>query len=94
MAIQKEKKIKNPIVGQVISDGMDKTIVIKVERTYKEPLLHKVMRSYKKYKVHDEKEEAHIGDIVEVYEGRPKSKTKFLYLSRIVKPAQQNKELL
>lgn len=94
MAMQTEKKIKKPIVGQVISDGMDKTIVIKVERTYKEPLLHKVMRSYKKYKVHDEKEEAKIGDTVEVYEGRPKSKTKYLYLARVVKSAQKNKELL
>lgn len=82
---QNEKKIKKPIVGEVISDKMDKTIVIKVQRTYKEPLLQKVVNSSKKYKVHDEKEQAQVGDIVEVFEGRPMSKTKYLYLSRIVK---------
>jgi small subunit ribosomal protein S17 len=86
MAInQSEKKGKKPIVGEVVSDKMDKTIVIKVQRTYKEPFLHKVMKSFKKYKVHDEKEQASIGDIVEVFEGHPLSKTKFLYLSRVVK---------
>jgi small subunit ribosomal protein S17 len=82
---QIEKKIKRLIVGEVVSNKMDKTIVIKVQRTYKEPLMKKVVRSAKKYKVHDEKEQAHIGDIVEVFEGRPISKTKFMYLSRIVK---------
>lgn len=89
MATQEQKtKVKRPIVGEVVSDKMDKTIVIKVQRTYKEPLLHKVMRSYKKYKVHDENEQASVGDIVEVFEGRPLSKTKCLYLSRIVKQYQ------
>lgn len=85
---QNEKKVKKPIVGEVVSDKMDKTIVIKVQRTYKEPLLKKVVRSTKKYKVHDENELAQVGDIVEVFEGRPVSKTKFLYLSRIVKSQQ------
>lgn len=86
MAInQSEKKEKKPIVGEVISDKMDKTIVIKVQRTYKDPFLHKVIKSSKKYKVHDESEQASVGDIVEVFEGRPLSKTKFLYLSRVVK---------
>jgi small subunit ribosomal protein S17 len=83
---------KKPIVGEVISDKMDKTIVIKVQRTFMEPMLQKVVRSFKKYKVHDENEQAHVGDIVEVYEGRPMSKTKYLYLSRIV-PKIGGKEL-
>jgi small subunit ribosomal protein S17 len=82
---QNEKKVKKPVVGEVISDKMDKTIVIKVQRTYQEPLLKKVVRSIKKYKVHDENEQAQVGDIVEVFEGRPLSKTKHMYLARIVK---------
>ncbi len=85
VANQNANKEKKPIVGEVVSDKMDKTIVIKVQRTFKEPLMQKVVRSFKKYKVHDENEVAHIGDIVEVFEGRPLSKTKHLYLSRIIK---------
>lgn len=85
VANQKVDKIKKPIVGEVVSDKMDKTIVIKVQRTFKEPLLQKVVQSFKKYKVHDENEVAHIGDIVEVFEGRPLSKTKYMYLSRVIK---------
>lgn len=83
--LETEKKVKKTIIGEVISDKMDKTIVIKVQRTYMEPLLHKVVKSFKKYKVHDEQEEAQVGDVVEVFEGRPCSKSKYLYLSRIIK---------
>ena len=73
------------LTGEVVSDKMDKTIVVKVERTFTHPRLKKVMRSAKKYKVHDEKGTGTIGDIVEIYEGRPQSKSKFMYLSRIIK---------
>lgn len=75
---------KQHLVGEVISDKMDKTIVVRVERTYMHPVVRKVMRSFKKYKVHDEKEQAKIGDTVEIFEGRPVSKTKYMYLYRIV----------
>lgn len=77
-------KKKRTLVGKVISDKMDKTIVVDVERTYTHPRLKKVMRTSKKYKVHDEQEQAHIGDRVEIYEGRPVSKTKYMYLSHII----------
>jgi small subunit ribosomal protein S17 len=70
--------------GEVVSDLMDKTIVVKVERSYTHPLLQKVMRTHKKYKVHDEMGNAHKGDIVEIYEGRPVSKTKYMYLAKVV----------
>lgn len=73
------------LTGEVISDKMDKTVVVRVERTYTHPRLKKVMRSAKKYKVHDESGQLAIGDIVEIYEGRPLSKTKYMYLSRVVK---------
>lgn len=74
-------------IGEVISDKMDKTVVVKVERTFTHPTFHKIMRSNKKYKVHDAQEQAKVGDIVEFYEGRPVSKTKYMYLARVVKPA-------
>lgn len=75
---------KSVMTGKVISDKMDKTVVVLVERTYKNDLLNKVMRSSKKYKVHDEAESAQVGDMVEIYQGRPVSKTKYMYLSRVI----------
>lgn len=75
---------KSIMTGKVVSDKMDKTIVVLVERTYKNSLLNKIMRSSKKYKVHDETGSTGIGDIVEIYQGRPVSKTKYMYLSRVI----------
>jgi small subunit ribosomal protein S17 len=63
---------------------MDKTIVVKVDRTYEHPVFHKTMHKEKCYKVHDENEQAAVGDIVEFYEGRPVSKTKCMYLARVM----------
>lgn len=81
--IKKEKK--STLRGTVVSTKMDKTIVVQVERTFMHPRLEKVMRSIKKYKVHDEEQRASQGDIVDIYEGRPLSKTKYMYLATIVK---------
>ncbi|MBX9639280.1 MAG: 30S ribosomal protein S17 [Mycobacteriaceae bacterium] len=84
--ISSEKKTKKTLYrGVVVSDGMDKTIVVEHERTYSDERVHKVMRTVKKYKVHDENEQASVGDVVEFYEGRPASKTKYMYLARVVK---------
>ncbi|CDK30504.1 30S ribosomal protein S17 [Candidatus Babela massiliensis] len=85
MSENKEIKTKFVLTGEVISDKMDKTVVVRVERTFMHPRYQKIMRSFKKYKVHDENESARLGDIVEFYEGRPLSKTKYMYLSRILK---------
>jgi small subunit ribosomal protein S17 len=76
-----DKKLWN---GTVVSDKMDKTVVVAHERTYRHKKFQKIVRSIKKYKVHDPKEEAKIGDRVEFYEGAPQSKTKYMYLHRIV----------
>lgn len=70
--------------GEVVSDKMDKTIVVEITRTFKHPELGKVIRRAKKYKVHDEKNVAKIGDIVEIVECRPLSKTKHMMLGRVV----------
>lgn len=78
---------KRTFVGEVISDKMDKTVVVNLARSYKHTEFHKTIRTVKKYKVHDENNSAKVGDVVEFYEGRPVSKTKYMYLARIVKPS-------
>ncbi len=84
MAEHGMEKQKRLFLGEVVSDKMGKTIVVKVARTLMDPRFHKVVHREKKYKVHDELEQAQVGDIVEFYEGRPQSKTKYMYLERIV----------
>lgn len=81
---QGQASVRKPLVGEVISDKMEKTVVVRVERTYVHPVLQKVVRTDKRYKVHDELEQAHVGDLVEITEGRPVSKTKYMYLSRVL----------
>jgi len=84
---QKESLTKE-YTGTVVSDKMQKTVVVKVDRAYFHPVVKKVVRASKSYKVHDEDEKAHIGDIVRIIEGRPKSKDKYMYLAEIIKTAQ------
>src|SRR5215213_9082323 len=63
-------------VGRVVSDKMDKTIVVSVERLSRHPLYKRVMRLTTKFKAHDERNEARIGDTVRIVESRPLSATK------------------
>lgn len=79
-----EEKKQRTLKGLVISDKMNQTITVLIERQVKHPLYKKYIKRSTKYHVHDEKNECHIGDTVEIYEGRPKSKTKSWYLSKIV----------
>lgn len=72
------------LVGEVVSDKMDKTITVKVQRTFAHPLYGKTVRSFKKYKAHDEAQIAKIGDLVEIVECRPLSKTKHMMLTRVI----------
>lgn len=72
------------LVGEVVSDKMDKTVVVKISRTLKHPVYGKVIQRFKKYKAHDQENSARIGDIVEIVECRPLSKTKHMVLNRIV----------
>lgn len=82
---QEQQRKKRILLGEVVSDKMDKTVVVQVTRTFKHPLFGKVLKVQKNYKVHDQNEEAAKGDTVEFQEGRPLSKTKHMYLTRIVK---------
>ena len=75
---------KRIITGTVVSDAMDKTIVVKVERVFRHPRFEKVMRTFKKYKVHDENGIAKVGDKVEISQVRPISKTKYMTLNCVV----------
>jgi len=78
--IQEKKEIKetkgNILKGVVISDKMDKTVVVSVSRFVKHPLYGKFYKVSKKYKAHDENNEKKIGDKVEIIETRPISKDK------------------
>ncbi len=67
---------KRILQGEVVSDKNDKTIVVLVERRFKHPLYHKVVRSTKKYHAHDENNACKVGDIVRIEECRPISKNK------------------
>jgi small subunit ribosomal protein S17 len=71
-----EKSNKRTIKGIVISDKMDKTIVVKTERLVKHPIFHKYVRRHAKYKAHDEKNQCKVGDTVVIIESRPISKDK------------------
>ncbi len=71
-----ERGIRKTRVGVVVSDKMDKTTVVAVERPVKHPMYKKYIKRTTKFKVHDEKNECQIGDTVRIMETRPLSKTK------------------
>ena len=75
-------------IGTVVSDKMDKTIVVAVEDSYQHPLYKKTMKRTYKLKAHDENNECGIGDTVEVMETRPLSKDKRWRLIRIIEKAK------
>lgn len=81
---QTKKSEKKLLMGTVVSDKMHKTVVVEVERSFRHPFFNKTIRSQRTFKVHDEKSEAKVGDIVSFYECRPLSKTKYMCLSAVV----------
>jgi len=74
-------------VGEVISNKMAKTIIVRVERRFPHPRFKKVVTGYKKFYAHDEKSEAKVGDRVRIEETRPLSKTKRWRLVEVVQHA-------
>ncbi|MBM4059552.1 MAG: 30S ribosomal protein S17 [Planctomycetes bacterium] len=76
--------------GTVVSDKMQKTIVVQVERKVRHPLYEKFVSRRTKLRAHDEKGEAHVGDVVEVVQTRPLSKTKCWRLVRILQRASHH----
>jgi small subunit ribosomal protein S17 len=63
-------------IGHVVSDKMDKTVVVRVETRVRHPLYGRIIKQSKKFKAHDEHNESHIGDKVKIMETRPLSKEK------------------
>ena len=84
MEQRNERKVQ---VGKVVSDKMDKTIVVAVETYKKHDLYHKRIKYTKKFKAHDENNEAKIGDTVRIMETRPLSKDKRWRLVEVVEKA-------
>ena len=81
-------KVVRSLSGRVVSDKMDKTVGVLVERKVKHPLIGKVMSKTKKLHAHDEKNECNEGDIVTITEGRPLSKHKTWVVSEISRKAK------
>jgi small subunit ribosomal protein S17 len=71
-----ERNLRKERIGLVTSDKMDKTITVSIERKVKHPIYGKFVKSTKKFKAHDEKNDAKAGDTVRISETRPLSKTK------------------
>ena len=82
--MSEERALRKTRVGKVVSDKMDKTIVVAIQTSYKHPLYGKTMKRTFKLKAHDENNECQIGDTVKVMETRPLSRDKRWRLVEIV----------
>ncbi len=83
----KERRLKRQMIGTVVSDKMDKTVVVLVERLVKHRLYHKYIRRRSKFAAHDENNAAREGDKVLIAQSKPLSKTKRWRVSKIVEKA-------
>ena len=83
-----ERNLRKTRIGKVVSDKMDKTIVVAVQDNVKHPLYKKIVKRTYKLKAHDEKNECGIGDTVKVMETRPLSKDKRWRLVEIIEKAR------
>lgn len=81
---QVKKALKRTLIGKVVSDKMDKTVTVLIERHVKHPLYGKIIVRTNKYHAHNEGNQAKAGDTVEIQEGRPISKTKAWSVTRVV----------
>lgn len=83
-----ERNQRKTRVGRIVSDAMDKTIVVAVESRAPHKLYKKIVKKTTRFKVHDENNEGHVGDIVRIMETRPISKTKRWRLLDFVEKAK------
>ena len=86
--MSEKQSLSRTLVGKVVSDKMDKTVTVQVERRVKHPLYGKIVVLSKKYHAHNDSNQAKMGDTVEIQEGRPVSKTKSWKVTRILQSAQ------
>jgi small subunit ribosomal protein S17 len=82
-----KRGMKRQVVGTVVSDKMDKTVVVRIERLVKHKFYHKYVRRRTKFAAHDEENSCRIGDKVMITESRPLSRTKRWRISKIVEKA-------
>lgn len=85
---QSKQALKRTLIGTVVSDKMNKTVTVLIERHVKHSLYGKIIVRSNKYHAHDEGNVAKEGDVVEIQESRPISKTKSWSVTRIVQVAQ------
>ncbi len=78
---------KRTLIGRVVSDKMDKTVTVLVERRVKHPMYDKIIVRSRKYHAHNEGNEAKAGDLVEIQESRPVSKTKAWAITKLLEKA-------
>ena len=81
-------KRQRTLIGQVVSNKMDKTVVVRVERRVKHPIFGKIIVRSNKYKAHDETNQYNEGDTVEIAEGRPISRDKSWTVVRLLEAAR------
>jgi small subunit ribosomal protein S17 len=83
-----ERNMRKEIIGKVVSNKMEKSIVVSVERRVKHPIYGKTLKKTSTFMAHDEKNEANIGDTVQIMETRPLSKRKRWRLVNIIEKAK------
>ena len=84
---EEKKSLKRTLVGKVVSDKRAKTVTVLIERRVKHPIYDKIVVKSSKYHAHEEKGEYNLGDVVEITESRPISKTKNWVATRLVQKA-------
>jgi small subunit ribosomal protein S17 len=85
---------RRELIAEVISSKMEKTVVVKVQRTVQHPMYGKVIRQRTEFKAHDEKKECHVGDRVRLVECRPLSKEKHWKVVEVLAHAQKVEPVL
>lgn len=83
-----ERNLRKTRTGTVVSDKMEKTVVVAIEDNVRHPLYKKIVKRTVRLKVHDENNECRVGDVVEIMETRPLSKDKHWRLTRIIEKAK------
>jgi small subunit ribosomal protein S17 len=92
IADKKERGTRRTISGTVTSTAMDKTVVVTVVRRVRDRRFHKFVTRRVKYKAHDEHNSCHVGDVVELVESRPYSKTKHWRVAKTIEKAREGAE--
>jgi len=90
MIKEARNKVKKTITGRVVSNSMEKTITVSIQRRMKHPLYNKYVYKTSKILAHDQEMISKIGDIVSIQESRPISKNKSWVLSKVIKTSQED----